>query len=364
MTSLKDLYENSHQSPWIDNLSRSWLTSGRIEDLKDQGIRGLTSNPTIFANAIAKSDDYDKEFFNLIGKMDVKSAYWQMSTEDVAAAADILYEVYLNSNRSDGFVSIEVDPELAHDTEGTIDAAQWLWDTVSKENLMIKIPATVEGIPAITEVLSRGISVNVTLIFGLERYSRVMEAHIEGIRRAKDNGRSLEAISSVASFFVSRVDTKLDPILETYGSKGKDLLGRVAVAQAQAAFIMNVEQYSSHEFSELAKLGARVQRPLWASTSTKNPNYSDLLYVESLIAPNTVNTMPEATVLAFLDHGVVNHRSDTFLKESSGVLKSLKDLGIDLAKVSEELEQEGVDSFANSFRELLAALESKRQLCK
>lgn len=362
MTSLTDLYNRSQQSPWIDNLSRSWLTSGRIEELKAQGIRGLTSNPTIFANAISKSDDYDKEFFDLIKEMDVKTAYWQMSTEDVAAAADILHAVYLDSNRSDGFVSIEVDPELAHDTSGTIDAAQWLWDTVSRENLMIKIPGTIEGLPAITEVLSRGISVNVTLIFGLERYAKVMDAHIEGIKRAKDNGHPLETISSVASFFVSRVDTKLDPILETFGDRGKALLGRVAVAQAQAAYVMNTERYSSREFSDLAELGARLQRPLWASTSTKNPNYSDLLYVENLIAPNTVNTMPEATVLAFLDHGATDDISNTFRRESTEVINSLEELRVDLVKVSEELEKEGVDSFADSFRDLLAALESKKQL--
>lgn len=362
MNTLKELYEKYGQSPWIDNLSRAWIDSGRVKELKELGVRGLTSNPTIFANAISNSDDYDNEYFSLIKTRDTRSAYWRMACEDVAAAADVLEEVYRSSDRSDGFVSIEVDPELAHDTNGTIEAAQWLWNTIDRKNLMVKIPATLEGIPAITESLSRGISVNVTLIFSLQRYQEVMDAHIQGIYKAHQQGRDLSQIASVASFFVSRVDTKLDPILETLGQSGQKLLGQAAVAQAQAAYLLHEDRYRQSDWKELSTAGARTQRPLWASTSTKNPNYSDLLYVEALIAPNTVNTMPEKTVLAFLDHGCNENQVPNFAKNSQEVLKAVKELGIDMEKITDELESEGVDSFASSFRELLAALEKKRAL--
>lgn len=362
MNPLKALYQNSRQSPWIDNLSRAWINSGRIEELKELGVRGLTSNPTIFANAISNSDDYDKEYFSLIKEMDSKAAYWRMACEDVAAAADILKEVYDSSNRTDGFVSIEVDPELAHDTQHTIEAAQWLWDTIGRENLMIKIPATLEGVPAIAEVLSRGISVNVTLIFGLSRYRMVMDAHVQGISKARERRHDLTRISSVASFFVSRVDTKLDPILDSLGQDGQSLMGRTAVAQAQAAYLAFKERYGRSDWLGLSNGGAKLQRPLWASTSTKNPNYPDLLYVDSLIAPDTVNTMPENTLLAYLDHGNDGNRVPGFKSNSNEVLGAIKEVGIDLEKITEELEAEGVNSFAASFSDLISALEKKRGL--
>ncbi len=362
LNQLKALYQKSGQSPWIDNLSRAWINSGRIAELKELGVRGLTSNPTIFANAISNSDDYDKEYFSLIKEMDSKAAYWRMACEDVAAAADILKEVYDSSGRTDGFVSIEVDPELAHDTLHTIEAAQWLWDTIGRENLMIKIPATLEGIPAIAEVLSRGISVNVTLIFGLARYRMVMDAHIEGISKARELGHDLTRISSVASFFVSRMDTKLDPILKSLGQDGQHLMGRTAVAQAQAAYLAHEKRYKRTDWLRLSNGGAKLQRPLWASTSTKNPDYPDLLYVDSLIAPNTVNTMPENTLLAYLDHGKDGNQTSSFQSNSDVVLSAIKQVGIDLEKITEELEAEGVSSFATSFRDLLDALEKKRGL--
>lgn len=362
MNQLKALYQKSGQSPWIDNLSRAWINSGRIAELKELGVRGLTSNPTIFANAISNSDDYDKEYFSLIKEMDSKAAYWRMACEDVAAAADILKEVYDASERNDGFVSIEVDPELAHDTQGTIEAAQWLWDTIGRENLMIKIPATLEGIPAISEVLSRGISVNVTLIFGLARYLMVMDAHVEGISKAMKLRHDLTRISSVASFFVSRMDTKLDPILNSLGEDGQNLMGRTAVAQAQAAYLAHKERYNRTDWLGLTNSGAKLQRPLWASTSTKNPNYPDLLYVDSLIAPNTVNTMPENTLLAYLDHGGDVSAATSFQSNSDEVLGAIDKVGIDLDKITQELEEEGVRSFATSFHDLLEALEKKRRL--
>ena len=362
MNTLKELYEKYGQSPWIDNLSRAWIISGRVKELKESGIRGLTSNPTIFANAISNSNDYDNEYFSLIKTKDTKSAYWRMACDDVAAAADVLEEVYSSSEGTDGFVSIEVDPGLAHDTSGTIEAAQWLWDTIDRKNLMVKIPATLEGLPAITESLSRGISVNVTLIFSLRRYQQVMDAHIQGLHKARQQGHKLNEISSVASFFVSRVDTKLDPILEALGHSGQRLLGQTAVAQAQAAYLLHQERYRQSDWKELSGAGAQIQRPLWASTSTKNPNYSDLLYVESLIAPNTVNTMPEKTVLAFLDHGRMDNQVPNFAKNSQEVLQAVRELGIDMEKMTDELESEGVDSFSSSFKELLAALEKKRAL--
>ncbi|NNN18595.1 MAG: transaldolase [Acidimicrobiaceae bacterium] len=362
MNELETLYETTGQSPWIDNLSRAWINSGRIEELKEMGVRGLTSNPTIFANAISNSDSYDKEYFALIKETDTKSAYWRMACGDVTAAADVLMEIYQSSGRNDGFVSIEVDPELAHDTQGTIDAAQWLWDSIGRENLMIKIPATVEGIPAITEVLSRGISVNVTLIFALDRYKMVMDAHIKGIYKAREQNRNLGSISSVASFFVSRVDTKLDPILKSLGPHGESLMGRAAVAQAQAAYLAHTARYQQADWTRLSSVGAKLQRPLWASTSTKNPSYPDLLYVETLIAPNTVNTMPESTLLAFVDHGHAEIKVPDFARNSNEVLTAIKEAGIDLKKITSELETEGVASFANSFHDLLAALEKKKHL--
>lgn len=360
MNRLIELYETFGQSPWIDNLSRAWLNSGRIIELKEQGIRGLTSNPTIFANAIAKSDDYDKDYFELAKEMDVKSAYWEMACKDVSDAADILGETYEDSNAKDGFVSIEVDPDLAHDTSGTIEAALWLWNKINRKNLMIKIPATKEGIPAITEVISHGISVNVTLIFGLDRYKEVMDAHIEGVSKAIRSGIDARNISSVASFFVSRVDTKLDPLLEQMSDEAKELMGKSAVAQAQTAYSLHTKRYSKNDWSQLSGSGAQVQRPLWASTSTKNPKYSDLLYVENLVAPGTVNTMPENTVLAYLDHGKPFSDVESFQTDSSQILNSLGEIGIDLIKISDELEQEGVESFSKSFQDLISALESKK----
>lgn len=362
MNSLKALYEKAGQSPWIDNLSRAWITSGRIEELRELGVRGLTSNPTIFAKAISNSDDYDVEFSSLMSTMDTRSAYWKMACEDVAAAADILREVYEASNANDGFVSIEVDPELAHDTKGTIEAAQWLWNTIDRANLMIKIPATLEGIPAITEVVSRGISVNVTLIFSLQRYRMVMDAHIQGLEKAKEKGRDLGQISSVASFFVSRLDSKIDPVLESAGGGASDLVGRTAVAQAQAAYLAHKERYQMPDWKDLAHSGARVQRPLWASTSTKNPSYPDLLYVDSLVAPGTVNTMPESTLMAFVDHGDIQDKVSAFESNANEVLKGVAKAGIDLEEITRQLESEGVSSFAASFNDLLSALEKKRSL--
>lgn len=362
MSRLTDLYELSHQSPWVDNLSRAWLKSGRIEELRDLGVRGLTSNPTIFANAISSSADYDEQYYRLIKELDPRTAYWEMASDDVAAAADILLPVYSSSEGNDGFVSIEVDPELAHDTQLTVEAAQWLWEKISRPNLMIKIPATLEGIPAITEVLARGISVNVTLIFGLERYRKVMDAHVSGIHAAHSSGHDISKISSVASFFVSRVDTNVDPLLEKLGGKAAGLLGRSAVAQAQAAYLLHKERYRRNDWRELESSGAGVQRPLWASTSTKNPGYADLLYVDNLVAPGTVNTMPESTLKAFLDHGDVRDRTAEFIELSGQVLEQLKGVGIDLEDVALTLEKEGVDAFASSFRGLLEALEKKAGL--
>ena len=360
LTSLKTLYEHYGQSPWIDNLSRAWIKTGRVQELKELGVRGLTSNPTIFANAISHSNDYDEEYFSLSKTMDVKSAYWKMACEDVSDAARILEEIYKSSDRADGFVSIEVDPELAHDTDRTVESAQYLWDSIDKENLMIKIPATREGLPAITEALSRGISVNVTLIFSLKRYQEVMDAHILGIYKAHEQGRDLAKIASVASFFVSRVDSKIDHVLETMGPEGQKLLGRVAVAQAQAAYVIHKERYDKEDWRSLQAAGAQIQRPLWASTSTKNPNYSDLLYVDSLIAPGTVNTMPENTLLALIDHGQTTEQQSSFAQNSREVLGAVRALGIDMEKITDELEAEGVSSFASSFRELLAALDQKK----
>ena len=368
MTKLHDLYQHQGQSPWLDNLRRDYLTKGTLADLVGRGIRGVTSNPTIFAKAIEGEDDYDEQFAGLLADHSVDDAYWELVITDILHASDILRPVHDGSGGIDGYVSVEVAPGLAHDTAGTVDAARHLHQRIDRPNLFVKIPATGEGVPAIRTMIGELRSVNVTLIFGLERYDAVMEAYIGGLEDAVAAGATdLSPVRSVASFFVSRVDTEVDRRLgiladQSDGLRREGLLdsrGTAAVAQAQVAYQRFVATFRGERWQRLAERGATVQRPLWASTSTKNPAYSDLLYVNSLIGPDTVNTMPDETVDAFADHGTVARTVDADPDGARRALDRLTDLGIDLGDVARVLEDQGVASFGGSFDHLLRTLRDK-----
>jgi len=359
---LQRLHSEGGQSPWLDNLKRSYITSGHMRKVIENGIRGLTSNPSIFQKAIQGSNDYDVQFAELAhaGKTAVES-YWEMVIQDIRDALDLFHPIYLSSDRQDGYVSVEVDPMLAHDSEGTSRAARQLDHNVDRPNVMIKIPATVEGIPVIREMISEGRNVNVTLIFSLERYADVIEAYISGMESlAKADPSRLSHVASVASFFISRVDVEVDRRLAALKIPNADLLlGTCAIAQAKLAYKLFTVSFTSSRWDALAKLGARVQRPLWASTSTKNPLYPDTLYVDQLIGPLTVNTLPDQTMDAFADHGTVARTIDLNVEGAEAAWTQLKRLGVDMADVAAQLEREGVDSFQKSFQDLIAALEQK-----
>ncbi len=367
MTRLNQLYEIGGQSPWLDNLRRDWLEGGQLAELVDLGVRGITSNPTIFANAITGNDVYDEQFRTLVADHTVESAYWEMAVTDITDALEMLRPVYEQSDREDGYVSLEVSPALAHDTEGTVRDARMLHERIARPNLLVKVPATKEGIPAIESLVGEGRSINVTLIFGLDRYDEVMDAYLRGLEALVAAGREdeLKHVASVASFFVSRFDTEVDRRLEELagGERGDPavlaLRGSGAVAQAQTAYQHFHRTFSGERWEVLRDKGARVQRPLWASTSTKNPGYPDLLYVDSLIGPASVNTMPDATLRAFEDHGTLARTVDADPGASADVLRRLAEAGIDMLDVEQTLEDEGVHSFAKSFDELLQSLSDK-----
>ena len=359
MTMLHQLYEEQGQSPWIDNLKRGYLTSGELQRLVDEGIRGVTSNPTIFQKAIAGSADYDDEFRQLVRQMTVEPAYWAMVTADVTDALGVLRPVYDSSGGADGFVSLEVAPSLAADTAATIEAARRLHQRIDRPNLMVKIPATREGVPAIRQMISEGRNINVTLIFSLTRHDDVIEAYLSGLEELVAAGGDPSAVHSVASFFVSRVDTEVDRRLAKLGPAGRDLQGKAAVAQAKLAYQLFRRRFSGPRWDALAAKGAHLQRPLWASTSVKNPAYPDLMYVENLIGPDTVDTLPDATVEGFLDHGVAARTLDQGVDEATQVLARLAEVGVDMEAVAQVLEDEGVAAFAKSFDELMQALEDK-----
>ena len=365
MTTLNDLFDQQGQSPWIDNLRRDWLEDGTMASLVAQGIRGVTSNPTIFAKAISGQDTYDKQFSSLIGSTSVEDAYWDLVVDDIQSALAILRPVYDASTGADGFVSVEVAPSLAHDTEGTTAAARALHQRIDQPNVLIKIPATPECVPSIATMISEGRSINVTLIFSITRYAEVMEAYISGLETLAASGTDdLSGVSSVASFFISRVDTEADKRIEAAVAAGADksLLerrGKAAVAQAKLAYELFSQSFVGARWEALAAKGARVQRPLWASTSTKNPAYPDLAYVDTLIGPHTVNTMPDGTVADFLDHGTVARTVDTDLDGARATIATLAKAGIDMEDVAGVLETEGVASFAASFDDLMKSLTAK-----
>jgi transaldolase len=359
---LSRLFSEFGQSPWLDNLKRSYVTSGHLSTLVGQGVRGLTSNPTIFQKAIQGSADYDEQFRGLANDDNpVIDDYWAMVLADIRGALDAFAPVYESSGGGDGFVSVEVDPGLALDGAGTEAAARELHQTIDRPNLMVKIPATREGLPAIQQMIAEGRSINVTLIFSLERYQAVMDAYISGLEQyAANENADLGKVASVASFFISRVDTEVDQRLDTIGTPHAHALrGKAAVAQGKLAYQAFERAFSGPRWDALAARGAVVQRPLWASTGTKNPAYSDTLYVDHLIGPHTVNTLPEATMEAFSDHGVLARTIDADLDAAFAVWSALPDVGVDMDDVAEKLEREGVASFQKSFDELIDALGAK-----
>lgn len=359
---LRDLFAEGHQSPWLDNLRRGWITSGELDDWVANGIRGLTSNPAIFQKAIDGSADYDEQFGALVREGTiVESAYWHLVISDIEGALAALRPVYDSSGGADGFVSVEVDPGLAHDTEGTTAAARDLHKKIDEPNLMVKIPGTTEGLPSIRQMIAEGRSINVTLIFSVPRYRDVIEAYISGLEQYAAGGATdLSGVASVASFFISRTDTEVDRRLAEIGNpEATALQGKIAVAQGQVAYTAFLEAFSGPRWKALEALGARVQRPLWASTSTKNPSYPDTLYVDELIGPDTVNTMPDATIEAFLDRGTVARTIDADPGGAQSILDRTTAVGVDLDDVAAVLEQEGVASFAKSFDELLVSLQAK-----
>ena len=360
MTRLHQLYSETGQSPWLDNLSRDAIRGGRLANMVDEGIRGVTSNPTIFQKAMTGTDVYSADFARLIKAGSVEQAFWEMASADVTAALEIFHPLYEQSGASDGFVSLEVSPRLAYDTESTVRDARELHKRIGMPNLLVKIPATAAGIPAIRQMISEGRNINVTLIFSLERYKEVVEAYLSGLEALAQSGGDVSRVHSVASFFVSRVDTEVDRRLERIGTPAAMALrGKAAVAQAKLAYQLFTEHFAGARWEALAAQGAHVQRPLWASTSTKNPAYPDLLYVDTLIGPDTVNTMPDATIDAFLDHGTIARTVDKDSDEARAHLDALAEVGIDMADVSRQLEDEGVAAFSKSYDELLQALEDK-----
>ncbi len=364
MTRLHELHD-AGQSVWLDFIRRDMLESGELESLVADGVRGLTSNPTIFQQAIDTSTSYDDQIAAVVAdRPDAATirVFEELAVADIRGAADVLATVYDASHGGDGFVSLEVSPHLAHDTEATIGEARRLWSWVDRPNLMIKVPATPAGIPAIETLISDGLNINVTLLFALENYVEVARAYIRGLERAADPA----AVASVASFFVSRVDSKTDAALDKIGSpEALALRGRTAVANAKLAYDHYRDIFDGPTFDAARDRGGRPQRVLWASTSTKNPEYLDVLYVDSLVGPNTVNTMPPATIDAFLDHGVVDPTAlMTGLDEARDAMAALADVGVDIDEVTTELQEEGVVKFADSFDDLLATLARKVEVLR
>jgi len=356
MTKLQELHE-AGQSVWLDFIRRDMLGNGELAGLVAEGTRGLTSNPTIFQKAIAGSDLYDAQIATTDG--DAAKVFEALAVQDIRAAADLLRSVYDESDGADGYVSLEVAPDLAYDTEGTIADARRLWGVVDRPNLMIKVPATSDGISAVEDLIAAGINVNATLMFSLADYEAVAGAYVRGVERAERP----ERVASVASFFVSRVDTKTDAALDKVGTDDAlALRGKTAVANAKMTYLRYQDIFLGSTFAGARGRGARPQRVLWASTSTKNPEYPDLLYVDDLVGANTVNTMPPATLDAFKDHGVADPTAlVNGVEEAAAQLHELEVLGIDFSAITSELQTEGVDAFAASYDDLLEAIAAKKE---
>ena len=364
MNPLKKL-QDFGQSVYMDEIRRSMMTDGYLQKLIERdGLRGVTSNPAIFQKAIADSDDYDEAIQTAHGEgTSVDQMYEDIVIEDIQNAADLFRPLYDANDGKYGFVSLEVSPKLAHDTEGTLTEARHLWQRLGRPNVFIKVPGTEAGLPAIKQLIAEGINVNVTLLFGLERYRDVAEAYIKGLEQRAEAGESLKNVASVASFFLSRIDVmvdkKLDDIAKQGGDKAeqaKNLKGKVAIASAKGAYQIYKEMFTSERFEALEAKGARPQRVLWASTSTKDPTYSDVMYVEALVGPDTINTLPTDTLDAYRDHGEPAARLEDGVDEAARQLETLKDLGISLDDITEKLEAEGVEKFIKPFESLMNTL--------
>jgi transaldolase len=353
-----DQLEEIGQSIWLDYLRREYLESGDMQARIDEGVRGVTSNPSIFDAAISKHEDYDEQIAQLVefGK-DTHQIYEALVIQDIQRTCDLFRPIYDDSEGRDGFVSLEVNPGLAKDTQGTIDEVAHLHEAVDRPNLMIKIPATDEGYPAIREMLGRGVNVNITLMFSLGQYDAVAEAYLSGLEAYQAAGGDVARVASVASFFVSRVDSKVDRQLDEIGEGS--IRGKIGIANAKAAYRRFEQTFQGDRWQRLAAAGASVQRVLWGSTSTKDPAYPDTMYVDNLIGPHTVNTIPLKTLEAFLDHGEVQRTVDQELEEADGALDRLAEVGIDIDQVTDELLEEGLVKFSNSFNDLMDAIESK-----
>lgn len=357
-TNLHRLFSEQGQSPWLDNLKRSWIHNGELQNWIDRGVRGLTSNPSIFQKAISGSDAYDEQFGQLISDgQSIEDSYWELVIQDIEDALALLRPMYDSSDGLDGYVSVEVSPNLANDTDGTLAAARDLNGRIDEPNVYIKIPGTAAGLPAIEQATADGINVNVTLLFSIDRYAEVMEAYISGLEKHEGD---LSRISSVASFFISRVETEVDNRLAEIGTDAAMALrGKAAVANGVMAYQLFLETFSGERWDALAARGAKPQRPLWASTSTKNEDYPDTLYIDALIGPDSVNTIPDGTLAAFEDHGTVARTIDADVDGSRSALAAIAEAGVDLADVAQKLEDAGVASFAKAFDDLLDTLKAR-----
>ena len=355
--------ESLGQSIWLDYIKRDLFTSGQLKKLiSEDGLGGMTSNPSLFEKAFTQGKDYDAQIKSLAHEP-VTQVYEALALQDVQTAADTFRGLYDQTQGQDGYVSLEVNPHLAHDTNGTITEARRLWKALNRPNVFIKVPATKEGLPAIQQLISEGINVNVTLLFGLPRYREVAKAYLAGIEARLAQGKSVERVTSVASFFLSRIDVLLDPTLKKQAAENaaaKSLIGEMAIASAKIAYQIYEELFThSENFKKMAAKGAKVQRLLWASTGTKNPDYSDVKYVEALIGPQTVNTVPLETLEAYRDHGDPKLRLTSGMEKAKSDFAALKKLGIDIDQATQQLENEGVDKFNTAYDQLIAALETK-----
>ncbi len=350
------------QAPWVDELSREDIKNGGLQRMIDDGIVGITSNPAIFQKAIGGSDLYDDQLQELARtEDDPKEMFWSIASDDIRDACDIFMPVYERTGGEDGFVSLEVQPDIAYDTQATVDEAVRLHEMVDKPNLFVKIPATLPGLVAIEEMISRGKSINVTLIFSLERYREVARAYTRGLQRLVENGGDPSGVRSVASFFVSRIDAEADKQLEELGAE--EYKGKLAIANAKLAYQIYKEVFGGARWRKLAERGANKQRLLWASTSTKNPDYPDTVYVDNLVGPETVNTMPKKTIEAVMDHGEIRPTLEEGVEEANELLHRLREAGLDYEDVTDVLEKEGIQKFADPFNEMLEEIKNKgRQL--
>lgn len=360
MNRLKSIHDLG-QSIWLDSFDRKLMDSGELQKLIDEdGLCGITSNPSIFEKAVTSSSDYDEDIRKLAGNQKSnEEIFFGFATKDIQRAADILKPVYDKAKGTDGFVSLEVSPHLANNTDGTIAQAKELWKTLYRPNVMIKIPGTKEGLPAIKKCTSEGININITLLFGLDRYREVTEAYISGLEERVKNNQPIDHIESVASFFLSRIDVLIDPILKE--KKLDKLVGEVAIASAKKAYEIYKEIFFSDRFRNLEKKGAKKQKVLWASTSTKDPSFRDVKYVEALIGPNTINTLPMETIDAFRDHGNAADHLENNLLKANQELEELKDNGINIDEITQQLENEGIQKFNKAYESLLKAVDAKRK---